>query len=330
MAILLWQIHLDNTQSTALQPEFQNPEPNRRQQPRPLLARALQPRAKHHHPDISQTGDLAGVVVREDILLNQELGVAGLHSRLEIVEHDSCLLIGPVVEHVFEVVHPGSLNRLNLREEIIGDCVEAVILGQILNTADLVDHSGQILQHQFPRRIREPVLEGEQVVTATTANIDQQRSFGISAGIVEDSFAHGEPVTPVRPVGSLTFHEGVESGHGGGVLAKPGETVALGLVGILEGAGGWVIWVAVVGGLEILGGSLDQREDFKEPVSIVSASKFGLRKGENTLIPQRPPMSAESFPWKFRLVGIGRVLALPQCHWRRGVAASALNDHYSG
>lgn len=185
MAILLFrQIHLNNTQSTTLQPEFQNPEPNRRQQPRPLLARALQPRAKHHHPDISQTGDLAGIVIGEDILLNQELGVAALHSRLEIVEHDGCFFIGPVVQHVLEVVHPGALNRLNLREEIIGDSVEAEILGKILNTTDLVDHAGQIFQDQFPRRIGEPVLEGEQVVTATTANIDQQRSFGIRAGLV--------------------------------------------------------------------------------------------------------------------------------------------------
>lgn len=49
-------------------------------------------------------------------------------------------------------------------------------------------------------------------------------------------------------------------------------------MGILEGPGGWVIRVAVVGGLQIFGGSLDQREDFKEPVFIVSARKFRLGK----------------------------------------------------
>ena len=182
--LLLRQIHLDNPQSTALQPEFQNPEPNRRQQPRPLRARALQPRAKHHHPDVRQTGDLAGVVIREDILLDQELEVAALHSRLEVVKHDGCFFIRPVVQHVFEIVHPGSLDRLNLREEIIGDSVEAEILRKILNTTDLVDHAGQIFQDQFPRRIREPVLEGEQVMAAPTANVNQKRSFGIRAGLV--------------------------------------------------------------------------------------------------------------------------------------------------
>jgi hypothetical protein len=90
-------------------------------------------------------------------------------------------------------------------------------------------------------------------MTTTGPDINQKRGVSAYIRVIQDLFANGEPVSPVRPISSLSFHETVEPSQRLRVLTKPGETVCLEIIGVLEGSEQGVIRIAIVGGFEVLG-----------------------------------------------------------------------------
>lgn len=76
-------------------------------------------RTKHDSRNISHARQSLSVTVGYDKLLNQDLGVPALHGGFEIVEDNGRFLIGPVVEDVFEVVRPRTVDGLLLCEEVM-------------------------------------------------------------------------------------------------------------------------------------------------------------------------------------------------------------------
>lgn len=101
-------------------------------------------------------------------------------------------------------------------------------------------------------------------MSASTTNINQQRLLEIQALVVQDSLLHGEPVTPEGMVCALAFHEGVEVRKGFGVLAEPGESIDIDVVGLLEGSVHGIVGNAVVCGVEVFGCFLDEGEKLEE------------------------------------------------------------------
>lgn len=125
-----------------------------------------------------------------------------------------------------------TLDRLHLAEEIILNSLHARSI-EIGRSAHFINDTGQILQDQFPRRIREALAEGNQVVATSATNVNQKRFIRAEIRVVEDAFADGEPVGPESAVGSLALHEAVEAIESGGILAQPGEAVGFEVVGVL-------------------------------------------------------------------------------------------------
>jgi hypothetical protein len=86
--------------------------------------------------------------------------------------------------------------------------------------------------------------------------------------VIEKLFVNREPVTPVWTVSPLSFHEAIESSQSFRILAKPGKTVYLYIVRVLKRGEHGIIWVAIVGGLEIFGNFLDRGQELMEAVYI--------------------------------------------------------------
>jgi hypothetical protein len=86
--------------------------------------------------------------------------------------------------------------------------------------------------------------------------------------VIEKLFANREPVTPVWTVSPLSFHEAIESSQRVRILAKPCKSVYLYVVRVLKRGEHGIIWVAIVGGLEIFGNSLDGGQELLEAVYI--------------------------------------------------------------
>lgn len=75
--------------------------------------------------------------------------------------------------------------------------------------------------------------------------------------MIEKTFTNREPVSPVWTITPMSFHEAIESSQSFGVLAEPCKCTYFQIVRVLKRSEHGIIWVAIVGGLEIFGDFLD-------------------------------------------------------------------------
>lgn len=142
--------------------------------------------------------------VRQDQLIEDDLGVPSLHRPAQVLQYPQAVLIRPAVEYVTEEVHPCTFDRLGM-EEIVLHSPDPWV-----KASDIIDHGREVLENKFTRGLREARIKCDQIVTAGAADINQNRSFRGRVGSGEDVVLDGEPFDPGWFISTDTFHEGIE------------------------------------------------------------------------------------------------------------------------
>ena len=73
-----------------------------------LARRALQGVHGDHHEDVLNRAAELGILPRQDVVVDEQGGILGVHCRDEIAQDLGTLFVRPVVEDVAEVVEPGA------------------------------------------------------------------------------------------------------------------------------------------------------------------------------------------------------------------------------
>lgn len=91
-------------------------QPTPREQVLPVLPRALPAAEEGQHHDIQTGGLPVGAGVRDDVLVDEDLAVAGLHGGGDVGEDLEARLVGPIVEDgVHEVGAGACLGQVSQR-----------------------------------------------------------------------------------------------------------------------------------------------------------------------------------------------------------------------
>lgn len=82
-------------------------------------------------------------------------------------------------------------------------------LNVLVGGLDVFNNRWKIFENESPRRRWEPFFKSNNIMAATTANINNQRT--ICRGIIQYLLLNRKPVGPVSGLVPAAFHEGIET-----------------------------------------------------------------------------------------------------------------------